>query len=147
MNIWLPSLHALSLLPVFLLADNVPVEKAQELATAFFRKNLPHRASLPALQLLVTDEVVSTRSAGEAPAYYVFGDAESKGFVIVAGDDAVMPVLAYSFESSFPKSNLPVNLKAWLKGIGEEIAAERRAAGMFQCFLLYLRASDHDTRS
>lgn len=122
-------LFVLSLLPVFLLADNVPVEKAQELATAFFRKNLPHRASLPALQLLVTDEVVSTRSAGEAPAYYVFGDADSKGFVIVAGDDAVMPVLAYSFESSFPKSNLPVNLKAWLKGIGEEIATERRAAG------------------
>ena len=45
----------------------------------------------------------------------------------MAGDDAVMPVLGYSFDSSFPQTDLPVNLKLWLQGISEEIAEKRRA--------------------
>ena len=70
---------------------------------------------------------MSARAVGEAPAYYVFGCTDSEGFVIVAGDDAVMPVLGYSFDSSFPQTDLPVNLKLWLQGISEEIAEKRRA--------------------
>ena len=57
----------------------------------------------------------------------MFGCTDSEGFVIVAGDDAVMPVLGYSFDSSFPQTDLPVNLKLWLQGISEEIAEKRRA--------------------
>ena len=37
------------------------------------------------MRLLVTDEAVSARAVGEAPAYYVFGCTDSEGFVIVAG--------------------------------------------------------------
>lgn len=104
-------LFLFSLLPTFLWADNIPVEKAQELAITFFKEGHPQRSAFSSLRLLVTDEAVSARAVGEAPAYYVFGCTGSEGFVIVAGDDAVMPVLGYSFDSSFPQTDLPVNLK------------------------------------
>lgn len=120
-------LFLFSLLPTFLWADNIPVEKAQELAITFFKEGHPQRSAFSSLRLLVTDEAVSARAVGEAPAYYVFGCTGSEGFVIVAGDDAVMPVLGYSFDSSFPQTDLPVNLKLWLQGISEEIAEKRRA--------------------
>lgn len=120
-------LFLFSLLPTFLWADNIPVEKAQELAITFFKEGHPQRSAFSSLRLLVTDEAVSARAVGEAPAYYVFGCTDSEGFVIVAGDDAVMPVLGYSFDSSFPQTDLPVNLKLWLQGISEEIAEKRRA--------------------
>ena len=81
----------------------------------FFQEGHPQRFRLFFLRLLVTDEAVSARAVGEAPAYYVFGCTDSEGFVIVAGDDAVMPVLGYSFDSSFPQTDLPVNLKLWLQ--------------------------------
>lgn len=121
-------LFLLGLLPGILWADNVPVEKAQELAAAFFKESHPRRSGQPALQLLITDEAVITRASGEAPTYYVFGDAVNKGFVIVAGDDGAMPVLGYSFDNSFPQTDLPANLKLWLQGISEEISRMRRAA-------------------
>ncbi|MCO5265344.1 MAG: C10 family peptidase [Lentimicrobium sp.] len=38
------------------------------------------------------------------------------GFVLVAGTDASVPVLGYSFESSFTTENMPVNLNEWLEG-------------------------------
>ena len=120
-------LFLFSLLPTFLWADNISVEKAQELAITFFKEGHPQRSAFSSLRLLVTDEAVSARAVGEAPAYYVFGCTDSEGFVIVAGDDAVMPVLGYSFDSSFPQTDLPVNLKLWLQGISEEIAEKRRA--------------------
>jgi hypothetical protein len=85
-------LFLFSLLPTFLWADNISVEKAQELAITFFKEGHPQRSAFSSLRLLVTDEAVSARAVGEAPAYYVFGCTDSEGFVIVAGDDAVMPV-------------------------------------------------------
>ena len=79
-------LFLFSLLPTFLWADNIPVEKAQELAITFFKEGHPQRSAFSSLRLLVTDEAVSARAVGEAPAYYVFGCTGSEGFVIVAGD-------------------------------------------------------------
>ena len=81
-------LFLFSLLPTFLWADNISVEKAQELAITFFKEGHPQRSAFSSLRLLVTDEAVSARAVGEAPAYYVFGCTDSEGFVIVAGDDA-----------------------------------------------------------
>lgn len=43
------------------------------------------------------------------------------GFVIVAGDDRVEPVLAYSFDSPFPKT-LHASLRYWLGGYESQLA-------------------------
>lgn len=44
-----------------------------------------------------------------------------EGFVIVSGDDRVTPVLAYSFDSPFPKT-LHASLRYWLGGYESQLA-------------------------
>lgn len=53
--------------------------------------------------------------------FYVFNFNNGKGFVIVAGDDAVAPVLGYSFESSFDPAHIPENTAKWLEGYKKQI--------------------------
>ncbi|MBP5689178.1 MAG: C10 family peptidase [Muribaculaceae bacterium] len=50
---------------------------------------------------------------GQAP-LYVFNRADGGGFVIVAGDDAAIPILGYSTEGAFSYDNMPDNLRQWL---------------------------------
>lgn len=53
---------------------------------------------------------------------YVFVPAEGEGFVIVAADDCVRPVLAYSATGQFPVDDMPAHVAAWLAGYQREIA-------------------------
>ena len=46
--------------------------------------------------------------------YYVFNHADGHGFVIVAGDDAVQPILGYSTQGSFSYDDMPPALRTWL---------------------------------
>jgi hypothetical protein len=46
--------------------------------------------------------------------FYVF-NVSSNGFVIVSGDDNVIPILAYSDEGAFDPNNIPNNAKKWLE--------------------------------
>ncbi len=52
--------------------------------------------------------------------FYVF-NAGTTGFVIIAGDDNVMPILGYSDENNFDPANLPQNVTKWLEGYKNEI--------------------------
>ena len=54
--------------------------------------------------------------------YYVFNN-DAGGFVIIAGDDAVTPVLGYTSTGSFDAENLPDGLKDLLKSYERQIAA------------------------
>jgi hypothetical protein len=54
--------------------------------------------------------------------YYVFNLQKSNAYVIVAGDDACFPILAYSTESKFVDSNLPIPLQKMLGHRKAEIA-------------------------
>ena len=68
---------------------------------------------------------VSTRAAkadaDETVYFYVFGAENNKGFVIVAGDDRITPVLGYSPTNGFPVDNMPPNLKWWLGEYARQI--------------------------
>lgn len=108
-----------------LLADNVTVEQAQSLAANFFRASTQTRSASPQLQLVWDGEDPSTRTSATEPAFYVFNRTDSKGFIIVAGDDVAMPVLGYSFENSFKTENMPANLKNWLLGLKGQINEAR----------------------
>ena len=52
---------------------------------------------------------------------YVFN--LDKGFIIIAGNDAVFPVLAYSFESSYTGSDMPLALNFWLENYKTQISS------------------------
>jgi hypothetical protein len=57
----------------------------------------------------------------ERPGYYIFNTAGQNGFVIIAADDAVKPVLAYSTERSFDPENLSPEVSYWLEGYRSQI--------------------------
>ena len=60
-------------------------------------------------------------NAAETVYFYVFGAEDNKGFVIVAGDDRVAPILGYSHNNGFPAENMPPNLKWWLNEYARQI--------------------------
>ncbi|WP_308551197.1 C10 family peptidase [uncultured Mediterranea sp.] len=108
-------------------AENVTEDQARQLALSFWKSAPITRGGTPSLQLAFDSESIATRSSGLEPAYYVFDNAGGPGFVIVAGDDVAMPVLGYSFEYEFSKDNLPVNLKALLEYMRDEVNEARRS--------------------
>ena len=56
-------------------------------------------------QVVLAYEQVSTVS--NSPLYYIFTPVKGKGFVIIAGDDAVQPILAWSDDGDFSLTNQP----------------------------------------
>ncbi|GHT39028.1 hypothetical protein AGMMS49965_03960 [Bacteroidia bacterium] len=60
-------------------------------------------------------------SADETVYFYVFGGEDNKGFVIVAGDDRVTPVIGYSDTNGFSADDMPANLKWWLGEYARQI--------------------------
>jgi hypothetical protein len=63
----------------------------------------------------------SVRLAYTAPSncFYVFN--VRSGFVIVAGDDNVYPILGYSTEGSFDSTKIPPQVAGWLNGYRRQI--------------------------
>jgi hypothetical protein len=55
------------------------------------------------------------------PAFYIFATNQVKGFVIVAGDDAVQPILAWSDESDFTLNNQNPGFKWFLRRYSKQI--------------------------
>lgn len=76
-----------------LMAGPVDVETARQLGGKYMAAN--HRSASTALNLAYTE-----KTASGLDVCYVF-NVHPKGFVIVAADDRMKPILAYSTESSF----------------------------------------------
>lgn len=128
------------LFPMLLSAGNVSEKRAAEMAGAFWSASGPQtRASSADLRLVLHSGMSALLSGGystssvpssgtESPAYYVYDNASGPGFVIVAGDDSVEPILGYSFENDFPQGPaMPDNLLYWLGHIRAQILAVRAA--------------------
>lgn len=118
-------LFLLALFALTVSAENIPVDKARQMAVEFFRNNRP---LLPVgdLQMVYDGETAASRANGEAPALYVFDNPQGKGFVIVSGDDLAHPVLGYSYENDFPADNLPVHIEKWLESLKRQINDGRK---------------------
>lgn len=71
----------------------------------------------------------AARKSGQqdAPSFYAFNDSKGKGFVLIAGDDCVNPVLGYSPSGSIDTSNLPPALEAWLQDVSSYINSKRES--------------------
>lgn len=57
---------------------------------------------------------------GTTPSFYVV-NFNNDGFVIVAGDDRVQPILAFSDEGAFVTENMPEHIRFFLDGYSEDI--------------------------
>ena len=63
---------------------------------------------------------------GQDPEYYVFNNPEG-GWVIIAADDRVSPVIAYSLEGSFPVDDMPSNVEYWMNDVARSINLVRES--------------------
>lgn len=89
------------------------------------------------------------------PAFYVFNFTGNPGFVIVAGDDIVTPILGYSLEGNFSAANIAPSAAYWLKGYEEQIksavAQKLRAApeteSVWNEYLTAAKRPDHPVKS
>ncbi len=104
-------LGALVALPA--IADGVTPERAREVAAAFFAGGA--KRGIGDAQLKAAE--VST------DAYMAF-NRDGGGFVVIALNDAVTPVLAYSPEGEFPsEKDMPEPMRWWFSSLAEQIAA------------------------
>ena len=94
-------------------AKRITQWQAQQQAYSFWGKLMPQKAKAKSR---------TATTASPSDAYYVFNN-DAGGFVIIAGDDAVTPVLGYTSTGSFDAENLPDGLKDLLKSYERQIAA------------------------
>lgn len=116
----------------------VTQQKAMEFASRFFSNHAKSRSSSAGMKFVWDSNQLSSnaRSSGESPTFYVFTPSDGKGFVIVAGDDASVPVLGYSFDNQIPNANeLPQNLYSWLEGVHKSIAQSRLQGDVSSSFV------------
>jgi len=95
------------------MAAHVPMQDARQLAIAFYRNNGPTGTGP-----VVSDEIATT--CNQVETFYTFRFTGG-GFVIVAADDASIPILGYSFTDDMPAEVTNPNTRYWLDNYSQEI--------------------------
>ena len=122
---------ALSLILVILslplLAESVSSQRAQRVADAFLSADGTRAGSITLSGSFDTKaRLIEPTRASEEPAIYVF-NRPGGGFVIVSGDDAFGPILAYSYTGEFRTDTwIPDNVREWMEDMAYSIGDIRR---------------------
>lgn len=104
-----------------------PISSRKSLSYAqAFRKQSPAdnvRASAPStgFKLVYTGGNVSN------PDYYVYNEGNDNGFIIIAGDERMEPILGYSLSGHFDVANIPDGLAYMLNTYSENIREIRQS--------------------
>ena len=108
-------------------AAPVTVSQAQSVAQQFVSANASMRA--PARGGTSLTLAHEAKAASGLADFYVFNRGAEGGYVMVAGDDAALPVLGYSDSGTFDYDQLPCNAKWWLEQYQKEIQWLRNHPG------------------
>ena len=102
-------------------AEKVTVEQASQAASRFFTACSPStKSSSLKMRLVGTSESVATKSGGD-PTYYVFQPENGIGFVIMAAETGVRPIIGYSPTGYVSDGEMPENLVWWLGEVDRQI--------------------------
>lgn len=106
-------------LPSIFFAGEVPSEQAKAIAQKiYFEKQ--SRTSEPAVEsIVVTDELTIAGERG--PLMYVFTVNTDDGFVIIAADDRVPPLLGYSLSGAYDEDVPPPAFDAMMESFKQQI--------------------------
>ena len=107
----------LSILWVFTLCVNAGVVTPERAAR--YAGKVMGMISLPDMEESPTQRVAG-RDGVQDPGYYVFNNPDG-GWVIIAADDRVTPVLGYSETGRFSLEDMPENVSWWMNGIAHVI--------------------------
>ena len=93
-----------------LFAERVSQDDAALVANNFMNvssSNSNVKKALPAKKMV-------RKATATEDLYYLYENANGEGWVIVAANDAMTPILAYSETGHFRTDNMPVNIQKWL---------------------------------
>lgn len=112
-----------------LFAKPISVSTANQVAESFFRTEKVETLSRETIKLVYVakDDISGINGANAEPYFYVYA-ADGRSFVIVAGDDAVRPILGFSFDSDFRSDDIPDNVQYWLNTYKKQIEYVRQNA-------------------
>ena len=109
-------------------AKPVTVDKARQVAVNFWNTTTQYTQNGLFFQNMVEPNFQEIATELGLSGMYVFNTVDNKGFVIVAGDDAAIPVLGYSTSNGIVgETAMPYNLRNWLKHYTVEIEAIQNA--------------------
>ena len=107
-------------------ASPVSPERALKIAKMIFSAQPSTKVGGGDIELIWDGEEFATKSS-LPPAFYVFARAGG-GFVIIAGDDNVRPVLGISPDGRFETQNMPENVKWWMDWMKAYVRSARTQA-------------------
>ena len=91
-----------------MMAELVTPETARKVATTFLNNNGAK-----------ADQLTDLSNEAGFKNLYIFNG--NPGFVVMAADDCVRPILGYSLTDKFDAKDMPENLRWWLQGYSDEI--------------------------
>ena len=80
-----------------------------------------HHISIPELEAVAPALTLANEDGSEPTLYVVTSGRNREGFVVVAADDAVSPLLGYSDSGTFSEKDMPANFRWWLEEYGRQI--------------------------
>lgn len=98
----------------FSMAKHIDLSLAKKVGASFLLSTNAEKFRADLEFDLVYKAQESIANAYDVTYFYVFNVGKN-GFVIVAGDDNVQPILGYSDEGIFDPDNIPANASAWLE--------------------------------
>jgi len=115
------SLILLLAISLSLFAEHVEVKDAQTVGKNFYWEN--SRNENPIVYDAIVPQLFTTESLNGNALYYVFNINSNDGFVIVAADDNVTPVLGYSTSGTWTGENMPPAVELMLASFEDQITA------------------------
>ncbi|MCR4857286.1 MAG: C10 family peptidase [Bacteroidales bacterium] len=103
---------------------HVTSAQALEVGYAFMRTNTHSRGNVnvskQSMRLVYTGVAKDSVTRAVTDCYYVFS-LQPTGFVMVAADERVRPILGYSYSNNFVAEDIPDNVRSWLENYSKQI--------------------------
>lgn len=103
---------------LFIFATPVSSDKAKQVAYSFLFQKHSEKQEQGIFTLQLFQTIQSEKSL--YPALYIY-NIDSKGFIIISGDDAAYPILAYSFSNVYGTEDIPIQMTSMLNSFVEQI--------------------------
>lgn len=113
----------LTMFSIATFAKHVDENIAKQVGQSFLlhsTKTLKTSVNLDLVYTSSSSSSFATANTQPTTFFYVFNDG-ANGFVIVAGDDNVTPILGYSDEGIFDPNNIPQSVQKWLEEYKNQI--------------------------
>ena len=125
---------ALAICAIFMTANAsaqvINAERASEIANQFFANGKQKSAAFRSTSATLTQSIDSRAIIGEsndAPTFHIITGANSKGFVIVSGEETESPIIGYSFDGTINTDEMSTGMVDYLTDIDAQVKALRKS--------------------